>query len=160
MKNKIITLAVLREARIDENRTPFSPIQISNLLNKYSNLKIIVQPSKRRCFKDEDYLKAGAQITDDLSSADIIFGVKEVDISTLIKDKTYLFFSHTSKVRQYINQVIEDKAIIYKKELLREVVKKNITLIDYENVRDVSGEGYRYLGFGRFAGIIGTYNES
>ena len=79
-------------------------------------------------------------------------------LSTLIKDKTYLFFSHTSKVRQYIGQVIKDKAIIYKKELLKEVVKKNITLIDYENVRDASGEGFRYLGFGRFAGIIGTYN--
>jgi alanine dehydrogenase len=158
MKNKIITLAVLREARIDENRTPLSPTQITNILNKFFNIKIIIQPSKRRCFKDEDYLKAGAQITDDLSSADIIFGVKEVDISTLIKDKTYLFFSHTSKVRQYIGQVIEDKAIIYKKELLREVIKKKITLIDYENLRDVSGEGYRYLGFGRFAGIIGTYN--
>ena len=158
MKNKKITLSILREARIDENRTPFSPTQISSLLNKFSNLKIIVQPSKRRCFKDEDYLKSGAQITDDLSSADIIFGVKEVEISALIKDKTYLFFSHTNKVRQYIGQVIEDKAIIYKKELLREVIKKNITLIDYENVRETSGAGYRYLGFGRFAGVIGTYN--
>ena len=158
MKNKKITLSILREARIDENRTPFSPTQISSLLNKFSNLKIIVQKSKRRCFKDEDYLKSGAQITDDLSSADIIFGVKEVEISALIKDKTYLFFSHTNKVRQYIGQVIEDKAIIYKKELLREVIKKNITLIDYENVREASGEGYRYLGFGRFAGVIGTYN--
>ena len=94
MKDKIITLAILREARIDENRTPFSPTQISNLLNKFPNLKIIVQPSKRRCFNDEDYLKAGAHITDDLSSSNIIFGVKEVDISTLIKDKTYFFF-HT-----------------------------------------------------------------
>ncbi len=158
MKNKKITLSILREARIDENRTPFSPTQISNLLNKFSNLKIIVQPSKRRCFKDEDYLKAGAQITDDLSSTDIIFGVKEVEISTLIKNKTYLFFSHTNKVHQYIGQTINDKAIIYKKELLKEIIKKNITLIDYENVRDVSGEGYRYLGFGRFAGIIGAYN--
>jgi hypothetical protein len=46
-------LAILREARIDENRTPFSPSQISNLLKKLSNLKIIVQPSKRRCFKNE-----------------------------------------------------------------------------------------------------------
>ena len=81
-----------------------------------------------------------------------------MDISALIKDKTYLFFSHTSKVRQYIDQTTKDKTIIYKKELLREVIKKNITLIDYENLRDVSGEGYRYLGFGRFAGIIGTYN--
>ena len=69
-----------------------------------------------------------------------------------------MFFSHTSKVRQYIGQIIEDKAIIYKKELLKEVIKKNITLIDYENIRSISGEAYRYLGFGRFAGIIGTYN--
>ena len=38
------------------------------------------------------------------------------------------------------------------------VIKKNITLIDYENLRENSGEGFRYLGFGRFAGIIGTYN--
>ena len=158
MKNKIITLAVLREDRIDENRTPLSPAQVSIILNKFSNIKIIVQPSNRRCFKDEYYQKAGAQITDDLSSANIIFGVKEVDISALIKDKTYLFFSHTSKVRQYIGQAIKDEAIIYKKELLREVIKKKITLIDYENIREISGEGYRYLGFGRFAGIIGTYN--
>jgi len=158
MKNKAMTLAVLKEARIDENRTPFSPPQISDLLNNFSNLKIIVQPSERRCFKNEDYLNAGAQITNDLSSADIIFGIKEVDISMLIKDKTYLFFSHTSKVHQYIGQTIKDKTIIYKKELLREIIKKNITLIDYENLRDVSGKGYRYLGFGRFAGIIGTYN--
>jgi len=158
MKNKIITLAILRESRIDENRSPFVPKQISNLLNKYSNLKIIVQPSKRRCFKDEDYSKAGAIITDDLSCADVIFGVKEVEISTLIKDKTYLFFSHTSKVHHYIGKDIKDEAILYKKELLRAVIKKNITLIDYENIRDISGEGYRYLGFGRFAGIIGAYN--
>jgi len=158
MKNKTITLAVLAEARIDENRAPFSPSQISNLLNKFSGLKVIIQPSKRRCFKDEDYLKAGAQIKDDLTCGDIFFGVKEVDISKLIKDKTYLFFSHTSKVRQYIGQAINDEAVIYKKELLKEVIKKNITLIDYENIRDGSGEGYRYLGFGRFAGIIGTYN--
>jgi len=158
MKKKIITLGILREARTDESRTPFSPTQISILLNKFSNLKIIVQPSKRRCFKDEDYQKEGAQITEDFSSANIIFGVKEVDISTLINDKTYLFFSHTSKVQQYIGQITEDKAVIYKKKILQEVIKKNITLIDYENLRDVSGEGYRYLGFGRFAGIVGTYN--
>ena len=158
MKNKIITIAVLREARVDENRAPLSPTQLTNILNKFSNIKVIVQPSKRRCFKDEDYLKAGARISDDLSSADIIFGVKEVDISTLVENKTYLFFSHTTKVRNYINQVTQDKAIIYKKELLREILKKNITLIDYENIREVSGKGYRYLGFGRFAGIVGWYN--
>ena len=72
MKSKIINLAILKEARLDENRTPFSPAQVSIILNKYSNIKIIVQPSNRRCFKDEDYQKAGAQITDDLNSS-IVF---------------------------------------------------------------------------------------
>ena len=158
MNNKKITLSIIKEARIDENRTPLVPSQISNLLVKLSNLKIIVQPSKNRCYKDEDYLKSGAEITDDLSNADIILGVKEVEISKLIENKTYLFFSHTSKVQQYINKATQDKAIIYKKELLREVIKKNVTLIDYENIRSISGEAYRYLGFGRFAGIVGCYN--
>ena len=79
-EQKKITLSIIREARADENRTPLIPSQISELLGKFSNLKIIIQPSKNRCFKDEDYLKAGAEIADDLSNADIILGVKEVEI--------------------------------------------------------------------------------
>jgi len=151
-------ISIIREARIDENRTPLTPNQIQTLTNKFPNLQVFVQPSKKRCFKDEDYSKAGAKIKEDISYTDIIFGVKEVEISTLIENKTYLFFSHTTKVRKDVNQVSQDKAIIYKKELLREVIKRKITLIDYENIRETSGKGYRYLGFGRFAGIVGCYN--
>jgi len=155
-KNPIIS--IIREARIDENRTPLTPNQIQALTNQFPNLQVFVQPSKKRCFKDEDYSKAGAKIKEDISNSDIIFGVKEVEISTLIENKTYLFFSHTSKVRKDINQTTQDKAITYKKDLLKEMIKRKITLIDYENIRDISGEGYRYLGFGRFAGIVGCYN--
>ena len=155
-KNPIIS--IIREARIDENRTPLTPNQIQALINQFPNLQVFVQPSKKRCFKDEDYSKAGAKIKEDISNSDIIFGVKEVEISTLIENKTYLFFSHTSKVRKDINQTTQDKAITYKKDLLREVIKRKITLIDYENIREISGKGYRYLGFGRFAGIVGCYN--
>jgi len=151
-------ISIIREARIDENRTPFTPNQIQTLTNQFPNLQVFVQPSKKRCFKDEDYSKAGAKIKEDISNSDIIFGVKEVEISTLIENKTYLFFSHTSKVRKDINQTTQDKAITYKKDLLKEIIKRKITLIDYENIRDISGKGYRYLGFGRFAGIVGCYN--
>ena len=35
-------------------------------------------------------------------------------------------------------------------------MKKKIKLIDYENIRDKNGS--RYLGFGRFAGIVGCFN--
>jgi len=158
MVNKKYTISIIREARADENRTPITPNQVQELIKKFPNLCILVQTSKKRCFKDQEYLNAGAEITDDISNADFIFGVKEVEISKLIENKCYLFFSHTTKVRNYINQATQDKAIIYKKELLREILKKNITLIDYENIREVSGKGYRYLGFGRFAGIVGCYN--
>jgi len=158
MIKKYFTISIIKEARIDENRTPFTPNQIQTLIANFPNLHVLVQPSKNRCFNDEDYSKAGAKIEEDISPSDIIFGVKEVEISKLIENKTYLFFSHTSKVRKDISQSTKDKAIIYKKELLREVIKKKITLIDYENIRETSGKGYRYLGFGRFAGIVGCYN--
>ena len=111
-KNPIIS--IIREARIDENRTPLTPNQIQKLTKKFPNLQVFVQPSQKRCFKDEDYSKAGAKIKEDISYSDIIFGVKEVEISTLIENKTYLFFSHTTKVRKDVNQVSQDKAIIYK----------------------------------------------
>ena len=158
MIKKYFTISIIKEARIDENRTPFTPNQIQTLIANFPNLHVLVQPSKNRCFNDEDYSKAGAKIGEDIIRSDIIFGVKEVEISKLIENKTYLFFSHTSKVRKDISQSTKDKAIIYKKELLREVIKKKITLIDYENIRETSGKGYRYLGFGRFAGIVGCYN--
>ena len=156
MTKKYFTISIIRKARADEMRAPFTPHQIQTLTTKFPNLNILVQPSKRRCFKDEDYAKASAKIEENISQSDIIFGVKEVEISTLIENKCYLFFSHTSKIRSYNNQAIQDTAIKYKKELLREVLKRNVTLIDYENIRDYSGR--RYLGFGRFAGIVGCYN--
>ena len=158
MNKKYFTISIIKEARVDENRTPFIPNQIQTLISNFPNLKILVQPSKNRCFKDEDYSKVGAKIEEDISQSDIIFGIKEVELSKLIENKTYLFFSHTSKVRKDINQATQDKAITYKKDLLREVIKRKITLIDYENIREISGKGYRYLGFGRFAGIVGCYN--
>jgi len=158
MNKKYFTISIIKEARVDENRTPFVPNQIQTLISNFPDLKILVQPSKNRCFKDEDYSKAGAKIEEDISQSDIIFGIKEVEISKLIENKTYLFFSHTSKIRNDSSQSIQDAAIIYKKKLLREVLKKKVTLIDYENIRDESNNAYRYLGFGRFAGIVGCYN--
>ena len=106
MIKKYFIISIIKEARIDENRSPFTPDQIQALTNQFPNLRDFVQPSKKRCFKDEDYAKAGATIKQDISHSDIIFGVKEVEISKLIENKWYLFFSHTTKVRNYINQRI------------------------------------------------------
>lgn len=36
-------------------------------------------------------------ITEDISKANIILGIKEVPEASLLSDKTYVFFSHTHK---------------------------------------------------------------
>ena len=60
MNKDYFTISIIKEARVDENRTPLVPSQIQTLISNFPNLKILVQPSKNRCFKDEDYSKAGA----------------------------------------------------------------------------------------------------
>ena len=44
------------------------------------------------------YANAGAFIQEDLSEASVVFGVKQVPIDSLQRDKTFCFFSHTIKV--------------------------------------------------------------
>ena len=156
MSNPIKSIGIIREARADENRAPLVPEHIKELKLKYPNLNILVQPSKNRCFSDDDYKSKGAEINEDLSNCDVIFGVKEIDANVLINNKTYVFFSHTYKIN---NEVYHDSPItseINKKELLKLILEKNVKLIDYENIRNENGK--RYLGFGRFAGIVGCYN--
>ena len=150
-------IGLIRESRSDDKRTSLVPSHIKELLNKYSDLKIIVQPSKHRCHNNQEYQEQGAIIYEDLSECDLILGVKEIDPSVLLESKCYMFFSHTSKIQPDNSAAAQGTPGMDKKELLKEILKKKITLIDYENIRDDLSR--RYLGFGRFAGIVGCYNS-
>jgi alpha-aminoadipic semialdehyde synthase len=79
---------------------PITPDHVKHLIENYKGDKltsIYVQPS-HRIFPDSQYENAGAIITDDLSDADILLGVKRVkNEDDLIPDKTYMFFSHVIK---------------------------------------------------------------
>jgi len=136
---------IIREGKNPpDKRTPFIPAHCEQLKKIYPELKVLVQRSPIRCFEDNLYAQAGAELVDDVSDCDVIFGVKEVPYDMLAEDKTMLFFSHTIKKQPY-NQ-----------KLLQEVLKKNVRLIDYETL--TYSNGVRVLGFGRYAGIVGAYN--
>ncbi len=156
MNKPIESIGIIRESRSDENRTPLVPDHIDKLKKKYPNLKIRVQPSKNRCFSDDEYKSKGAEINEDLKNCSIIFGVKEIDTNVLLNNKTYVFFSHTYKLNKETLNNAQGTPGMDKKELLKSVLEKKIKLIDYENIRDKNSS--RYLGFGRFAGIVGCYN--
>jgi saccharopine dehydrogenase (NAD+, L-lysine forming) len=139
------TLAIIREEKSPQDtRTPLSPVQTKLVKEKYPDIDIICQHSDIRCYTDEEYRTQGIEIVDDVSHADILLGVKEVDIESLIPGKCYLIFSHTIKKQPYNQQ------------LLKAIVDKKIRLIDYECLKDASGQ--RVIAFGRWAGIVGVYN--
>ena len=150
-------IGIIRESRTDEKRTPLVPSHVKYLLNKFPGIVITVQPSKNRCFNDIEFKENGAEINENLDNCDLILGVKEIEPNLLIKGKTYMFFSHTSKIQSDNSAAAQGTPGMDKKELLNEIQKKKITLIDYENIRNDVDR--RYLGFGRFAGIVGCYNS-
>lgn len=140
-----LKIGILREGKIPpDRRVALTPQQCLDLQKRYPDLSIRIQPSDIRSFTNAEYVKKGLEMSEDLSDCSILFGVKEVPIHLLLPDKTYFFFSHTLKKQPY-NQ-----------KLLQAILERKIRLIDYEVITD--GQGKRLIAFGRFAGLIGTYN--
>ena len=119
MTNVGFNLGIIRESRKDESRTPLIPKHVQDLKKFFPDIKVIIQPSISRCFEDDEYLKAGAIISEDLNSSDLILGIKEIDTSFLINNKKYLFFSHTSKIQPDYSAAAQGTPGMYKKDLLR-----------------------------------------
>ncbi len=140
-----IKIGILREGKIPpDRRVPFTPKQCAMLKKTFTGIEIIVQPSLVRAFEDSEFEDEGILVQEDLSDCDLLIGVKEVNISDLIENKKYMFFSHTVKKQKH------------NRELLRSILEKKIQLIDYELLKNPDGK--RIIGFGRFAGIVGAYN--
>ena len=138
-------LGIIREGKTPpDKRVPITPKQCKELLNTYPNLELFVQPSPIRAFADSEYASEGIELREDLSNCDILMGVKEVPFDMLIPNKRYLFFSHTFKEQPY------------NRMLLKAILEKKISLIDYEVLTNAAG--HRLVGFGRYAGIVGCYN--
>lgn len=141
----MLKIGLIREGKIPpDKRVAFTPLQAEEIEQRFPGVKIICQTSEARSFRDDEYRALEIEVTSNLSECEILMGIKEVPISELIADKTYLFFSHTLKKQPY------------NKKLLQEILKRKITLIDYEALKDRHGN--RLVAFGRYAGIVGAYN--
>ena len=123
-------IAIIRESRTDDSRTPLAPIHVKVLSNEFPEISIVVQPSKHRCFSDQEYENHGAILSENLEACDLILGVKEIEPELLISNKKYMFFSHTSKIQSDNSAAAQGTPGMDKKELLKQILKKNITLID------------------------------
>lgn len=140
----------MKFALIQERKSPpdkrvvLSPQAAVKMQQKFDGAEVLVETSPIRVFPDDLYREAGLTVTDDVTSADVLIGVKEVPVDALIPNKSYFFFSHTIKKQPY------------NRKLLQAVLAKNITLYDHETLVDENN--IRLVGFGRYAGIVGAYN--
>jgi len=137
--------AILKERKNPpDRRVVLSPQACQKILTDFPNAKIIVESSNVRVFKDEEYSDLGIQVSNDISDADVMLGVKEVPIESLIPNKKYFFFSHTIKKQPY------------NRKLLNALLEKNIEFYDHETI--VNSDNFRLIGFGYYAGVVGAYN--
>lgn len=140
-----IKFAIIKERKNPpDRRVVFSPKKCQKVLDTFPDSFIKIEKSDVRVFNDEAYVNEGIEVTNDVSDCDVFLGVKEVPVSALIPNKKYFFFSHTIKHQPY------------NRGLLQEVLKKKIELYDHETI--VKENGARLIGFGRYAGLVGTYN--
>lgn len=138
-------IGIIREEKAPpDKRVPLTPEQCRFINESMPGVQVVVQPSEIRCFSDSDYAAHGVSLSEDLSACDVLMGIKEVNVEDLLPGRIYFFFSHTIKKQPY------------NRNLLAEVVRKGIQLVDYEVLTDRNG--MRIIGFGRFAGLVGAYN--
>ena len=117
------TIAILRECKNKwERRCSLTPNEVKAITG--SGIRVLVQPSTNRCYSEDEFIDAGAEIQEDVSPASVIFGVKEVPLQNLLADKTYFFFSHTIKAQDY-NMPLLDKLLELK-----------IRMVDFECIRE------------------------
>ena len=126
-----------------DNRVALTPAQVAKLNQEYPDSEIVVQSSEIRAFSDEEYRKEGVKVVDNVSDCDVLFGIKEAKISTLLSNKHYVFFGHIAKMQEY------------NRPLLQAFLNKGITFTDYEYL--VDDQNIRLCAFGWWAGVVGVY---
>lgn len=137
-------IGLLKETKTPvDNRVALSPEQVARLNKEFPESEIVVQSSDIRAFTDDEYRKAGVRVVDDISDCDVLFGIKEASIDTLLSGKHYVFFGHIAKMQEY------------NRPLLQAFLHKGITFTDYEYL--VDERGVRVCAFGWWAGVVGVY---
>ncbi len=138
-------IGIIKEGKTPpDERVPLSPIQCKEIIDNFPSVNLVVQKSNIRKYKDLEYEALGIKLVDAVDDCDVLLGVKEVPITDLVPNKTYFYFSHTSKKQAY------------NRDLLRAMIDKKIAMVDYELL--TNEQEIRLIGFGRYAGIVGCYN--
>jgi alanine dehydrogenase len=129
----------LEDKNAFERRAALTPEAVASLTGH--GVEVWVERFERRAFEDAEYADAGARLSDDVRGCELVLGIKEMPRDYFRPGGAYMFFSHTIKGQPY------------NMAMLRSLVDRGCTLLDYEVVTDARGR--RLIFFGRYAGLAG-----
>lgn len=137
-------IGLIKETKTPEdNRVALTPVQAKMLIDMFPDSEIVVESSNVRAFSDEEYSALGIKVLTDMSDCDVLFGIKEAALDSILPDKHYFFFGHIAKMQAY-NRL-----------LIKTMLDRNLTFSDYEYL--VNHDGKRVCAFGWWAGVVGVY---
>ena len=74
-------IALIKETKTPvDNRVALAPKQVAELNKRFPQHQIVVQASDIRAFSDDEYRAEGVEVLNDVSDADILFGIKDAKI--------------------------------------------------------------------------------
>lgn len=126
-----------------ERRVALTPAAVARLVER--GVEVWVERFDQRAFTDEEYVEAGARLVDDVRTAEVVLGIKEMPVGWFREGGMYAFFSHTIKGQSF------------NMEMLEELMRKRCSLIDYECVADEGGR--RLVYFSHHAGVNGMIDS-
>jgi len=139
------TIGLRREDRYEwERRTPLIPEHVHALRDEFG-IDIIVQSSSKRVYRDDEYRSLGASVVEELKDRRVIVGLKEISLDAIAEDTVYTFFSHTVKGQAF------------NMPMLRRLMERRCTVIDYERIVDERNR--RLIFFGKYAGLAGMIDS-
>lgn len=141
----MVKIGIIKETKTPvDNRVALTPREIVKIQEKYPQAQFFVQKSDIRAYADEEYKACGIPVVDSLENCDVLFGIKEAKLESLLPNKHYFFFGHIAKEQPY------------NRPLIKKMMELGITFSDYEYL--VNEEDQRLCAFGWWAGVVGAYN--
>ena len=141
----MVKIGIIKETKTPiDNRVALNPMEIVALKERYPQAEFYVQHSDIRAYTDEEYSQLGIPVVESLENCDVLFGIKEASLESLLPNKHYFFFGHIAKEQPY------------NRPLIKKMMELGITFSDYEYL--VDDEGQRLCAFGWWAGVVGAYN--
>lgn len=130
IRNRSISIGIPSDSKDDEKRVALSPEAVSLLVEKDNEVIVQKGAGLGANYSDKDYSENGAIITDSLSR---VYGADVIIKVAPFSEKEADFLKGNQVILSYLN------VLMFNEEVLAKLLRKKVTAIAFEKIRDKNG---------------------